>query len=77
METTGKLTIIEWKKPIRLVIQLLILFLICSAVVFLGKASDLVRQSQDPAYKNEVESEHQSQVELDEKLRQIELSHHH
>jgi hypothetical protein len=77
METTGKLTVIEWKKPIRLVTQLLILFIVCAAIVLLGRGADLFRQAQDPAYKYEIEREHQSQIELDRRLKAIEQRHHH
>lgn len=77
METTGKLTAIEWKKPIRLVSQLLVLFIVCAALVLLGRGADLFRQAQDPEYKYEMEREHQSQIDLDKRLKAIEQRHHH
>lgn len=77
METTGKLTVVEWKKPIRLVTQLLILFMVCAAIVLISQGVDLFRQAQDPEYKYEIEREHQSQVDLDSRLKAIEQRHHH
>lgn len=75
MDTTGKLLVIRLNKDIRWGMWSLVALSIFVALMILAASFDLIRQTLDPDYRGELEREHQSQSELNERLRQIENRH--
>ena len=75
MDTTGKLLVVRLNKDFRWGMWSLVALSICVALMILAGSVDLIRQALDPDYRGELEREHRSQLQLNERLRQIENRH--